>query len=87
MKNFSELLDTKLELEVTINGHKSIAALRQSMSFEESSRVEIDDIEILPRYRHLAVNGVLQIDEPFYCWLHRVTGQGWLLTPYLNKNK
>ena len=81
MKNFSELLDTKLELKVTVDGQQSTAALKEPMSFDEASRVEIDDIEILPRYRHLAVNGTLEIDEPFYCWLHRVSGQGWLLAP------
>jgi hypothetical protein len=32
---------------------------------------------------YLGFNGVWQfkIDEPFYRWHHRVTGQGWLLEP------
>ena len=33
---------------------------------------------------YLGFNGTWQllIDQPFYLWRHRVTGQGWLLTPY-----
>jgi len=32
---------------------------------------------------YLGFNGIwrLRIDEPFYRWRHRVTGQGWLLEP------
>jgi hypothetical protein len=32
---------------------------------------------------HLGFNGTwkLTINEPFYHWWHRATGQGWLLTP------
>jgi len=31
---------------------------------------------------HLGYNGVwsLNINEPFYRWVHKITGQGWLLT-------
>ncbi len=31
----------------------------------------------------LGYNGIwtLRIDEPFYQWRHKITGQGWLLTP------
>lgn len=81
MKNFLELQDTKLELLIVINGVEKISALREPLWFYEDSKVEIDGIEILPKYRYLAENGVLSINEPFYCWLHRVSGQGWLLTP------
>lgn len=81
MKNFSELLDTKLELDITVNGFHYSADLLAPLSFAEDGFVEIDGIEILPRYRHLAENGMLSFNEPFYCWLHRVSGQGWLLTP------
>jgi hypothetical protein len=32
---------------------------------------------------YLGFNGIweLKIDEPFYRWRHRITGQGWLLEP------
>lgn len=32
---------------------------------------------------HLGFNGEWQLDipEPFYRWKHKITGQGWLLTP------
>ena len=32
---------------------------------------------------HLGFNGLWQfsIPEPFYRWRHKITGQGWLLTP------
>lgn len=32
---------------------------------------------------HLGYNGVwsLNINEPFYRWVHKITGQGWLLQP------
>jgi hypothetical protein len=32
---------------------------------------------------HLGFNGTwsLQINEPFYRWKHKITGQGWLLEP------
>ena len=51
------------------------------MEFDANDCVTVDDVEILPKYRHLAVNGRLTIPEPFYRWYHRVSGQGWLLTP------
>jgi hypothetical protein len=32
---------------------------------------------------YIGFNGIweFKIDEPFYHWLHKITGQGWLLTP------
>ena len=51
------------------------------MEFDASATVIVDGEEILPKYRHLAVNGRLTIPEPFYRWYHRVSDQGWLLTP------
>ena len=37
---------------------------------------------------YLGFNGYwkLTIPEPFYCWQHCITGQGWLLEPVLPKN-
>ncbi len=51
------------------------------LEFDASATVIIDGIEILPKYRHRAINGKLTITEPFYRWYHQVSGQGWLLTP------
>jgi hypothetical protein len=145
MKNFSELLDTDLRIDIKIslsvisdNGYPrckvSVNDLTQyndsmfeslavestvrlldpiriviEMSGKNHSReketaividsVTIDGFEILPNWTHLAqyenercidsptsylgFNGVwsLQINEPFYHWRHRITGQGWLLSP------
>jgi len=51
------------------------------LEFSANDSVTVDGIEILPKYQHLAVDGKLTILEPFYRWYHRVSGQGWLLTP------
>jgi hypothetical protein len=82
MKNFSELLATDLKLDVVINGTARSAGLHELLSFDAEDTVTVDSIEILPKYRHLASNGVLDINEPFYCWHHRISAQGWLLVPY-----
>jgi hypothetical protein len=39
--------------------------------------------DIFQATKHLEFNGTwnLQINEPFYRWKHRITGQGWLLQP------
>lgn len=81
MKNFSELLDTKLALEITVNGQLIKAGLTDLLMFQLDDIVSIDGIEVLPKYRYLVTDNVLEFNEPFYCWLHRVSGQGWLLEP------
>lgn len=81
MKNYLNQLDTNLQLDVTVNGVKSNAGLHQSLTFNVNDTVFVDDIKILPTYSYLAVNGTLVINEPFYQWYHRVSGQGWLLKP------
>jgi hypothetical protein len=39
--------------------------------------------DIFQPTKHLEFNGIwnLKINEPFYRWKHRITGQGWLLEP------
>jgi hypothetical protein len=81
MKTFSELLDTKLELTVVVNGVSHRAALHEVLVFDENSTVTVDGIEVLPKYRYLANNGALTVAKPFYQWYHDVSGQGWLLNP------
>lgn len=81
MKNFLELLATDLYLDIVVNGTVRQAKLHDHLTFNDTDTVIIDNIEILPKYHYLAQNNVLTISEPFYCWYHRVSGQGWLLTP------
>jgi hypothetical protein len=82
MKNFSELLAIDLKLDVVVNGTVLSADLHEELIFDSNDTVMIDGIEILPKYQYLAHNGKLTISEPFYRWYHRLSGQGWLLTPY-----
>lgn len=81
MKNFSDLLATKLSLTVDVNGVTQSAGLHDTLEFSVTDNVKIDNIEILPRYSYLGIDGKLLINEPFYCWYHTVSGQGWLLKP------
>jgi hypothetical protein len=82
MKNFLELLATDLKLDIVVNGTVISAGLHEVLIFDTNDTVIIDNIEILPKYQYLADNGKLTISEPFYCWYHRLSGQGWLLTPH-----
>ena len=82
MKNFSDLLATEQHLDIGVNGSHSKAGLHDSLTFNQDDVVTVDGIDILPRYQYMAVSGVLHIDQPFYCWYHTVSGQGWLLQPY-----
>jgi hypothetical protein len=81
MKNFSDLLATDLYLQVEVNSLARRAELHDTLTFDLNDTVTIDNIEILPKYAHLGSNGVLEIIEPFYQWLHHATAQGWLLKP------
>jgi hypothetical protein len=81
MKNFSDLLATELYLAVSINNTTYAVGLGMPLEFNVKDAVTVDGEEILPKYQYLAVNGRLTIPEPFYRWYHRVSGQGWLLTP------
>jgi hypothetical protein len=82
MKNFSELLDTDLKLEVVVNNKLTVVDLHDFLMFNESDTVTIDGLEILPKYHYLVDNKILTIQEPFYQWYHRISGYGWLLTPH-----
>ena len=82
MKNFLDLLATELTLDVCVNGQSRVAGLHDCLTFDAIDSVTVDDIEILPKYSYLAINGQLIINEPFYCWYHQVSAQGWLLTPH-----
>lgn len=82
MKNFLELLDTDLQLEISVDGESLTAGLDDFLVFDSSRVVVVDGIEVLPKYNYLADNGMLTIAEPFYSWYHRISGQGWLLKPH-----
>jgi hypothetical protein len=82
MKNFLELLATELKLNVVVNGIATTVNLHDNLIFNAGDTVIVDDVEILPQYRHLSVDGTLTISEPFYNWYHRGSGQGWLLNPH-----
>lgn len=81
MKNFLNLLATEQHLAVSLNNTTYSVGWSMPLEFDASATVIVDGEEILPKYRHLAVNGKLTIPEPFYRWYHRVLGHGWLLTP------
>ena len=81
MKNFSDLLATEQHLAVSLNHTTYSVGWAMPLEFSTNDQVTVDGEEILPKYRHLAVDGKLTIPEPFYRWYHRVSGQGWLLTP------
>lgn len=81
MKNYLDQLAIELYLRVEVNGQPRYTGLHDHHEFDAASTVIVDDIEILPKYGYLAVDNKLKISEPFYCWLHRVTDQGWLLEP------
>lgn len=84
MNNFLDLLATDFNLDVVVNGQSQVCGLDAVLTFDSSDRVTIDNIEVLPKYQYLAQDNKLCITEPFYQWHHKVSGQGWLLTPQLN---
>jgi hypothetical protein len=81
MKNFLNLLATEQHLAVSLNNTTYSVGWDMPMEFGANDCVTVDGIEILPKYRHLAVDGKLTISKPFYQWYHQVSGQGWLLMP------
>lgn len=81
MNNYLDLLAIESTLDVTVNGQHRQHDLQQPLKFNANDTVVVDGIEILPHYRHLVAGDSLEINEPFYCWYHRISGQGWLLEP------
>lgn len=81
MKTFLDLLATKQHLEIQVNGVKSLKDLLDNLEFRVADQVQVDGIEVLPKYHYLSKDGVLSIPGPFYGWLHTASDQGWLLKP------
>jgi hypothetical protein len=52
----------------------------------EIEKITINDKEVLPLYLHLAEpktswitdTWCFEINQPFYPWYHKITGQGWI---------
>jgi hypothetical protein len=83
MKNYSDLLATKAQLTILIDGIETTAGLFDTITLDSTQPTTINGYEILPKYCHLARDGILTIPGPFYSWLHEHSGQGWLLVPVI----
>ena len=81
MKNYSDLLATKVQLTILVNGIETHAGLFDTSRLDSAQPTTINGYEILPKYHYLARDGILTIPGPFYSWLHEHSGQGWLLQP------
>lgn len=81
MKNYSDLLATKANLIVIIDGIETQCGLFDTISLDATKPTTVNGQEILPKYSYLAQDGILTIPAPFYAWYHEHSGQGWLLKP------
>lgn len=81
MKNYSDLLATKSQLTILIDGIETQHGLFDTIALNSNKTASINGYEILPKYSYLAHDGILTIPAPFYTWLHEHSGQGWLLKP------
>jgi type II secretory pathway component HofQ len=90
--NLLETTDIKLELlNKDYNCSKNTAITIESVkinSFELIPRwtqlaTYKNDQNVAQPTNYMGFNGIwnLKIDEPFYRWQHKITGQGWLLEP------
>lgn len=72
-----------LVISLEFQGPENSSALIQS--------IQVDDFDFVPGYTHWATyhgtptthldqpgSWQIRLEQPFYCWLHHVTGQGWL---------
>lgn len=76
-KNYSDTAETAVILQsVRIDDFEIIPAWTHLTRYHNDHGIDRP-------VSYLGYNGswVLKIDEPFYQWHHRVTGQGWLLQP------
>lgn len=76
-KKYDQNLETALIIdELTIDGMEIIPNYVHLATYHNERGLELFT-------NYLGFNGswVLDINEPFYQWRHRVTGQGWLLEP------
>jgi len=87
-----EPVDIKIELYNKIyNAEKETAIKIKSICFDSFELVPNwtqlasyhNDHNVGNPTSYLGFNGIWQltIDRPFYHWLHKITGQGWLIKP------
>lgn len=87
MKNFCDLLATDYWLDVVISGTQGTVFLRWPLltnldiSVSEPRSILVDGMEVIDFGCVDQGMWRLTLDEPFYRWRHRVTGQGWLFKP------
>jgi len=76
-KQYSELHETGIAIELLQIDQINLAPnYSQQISYVNDQQQPIQAF-------YLGYNGIwrFNIDEPFYRWWHRVSGQGWLLEP------
>jgi hypothetical protein len=66
----------------------NLVEFNEGTSGLEIVKFNINGLEVLPKYRHLANKDTtyidtyeeycLQIPSPFYVWYHEISGQGWI---------
>jgi hypothetical protein len=76
-KNYKRSKNTAITIEsVKINSFELIPHWTQLATYK-------NDQNVTQPTNYLGFNGIwnLKINEPFYRWRHKITGQGWLLEP------
>jgi hypothetical protein len=76
-KRYSEVKETAVIIEsFSIDGHQMVGNYDAMVNYTNDQNVNYQGF-------YLGFNGTwrFEIEEPFYQWLHRTTGQGWLLKP------
>ena len=76
-KNYKHSKNTAITIEsVKINSFELIPHWTQLATYK-------NDQNVTQPTNYLGFNGIwnLKINEPFYRWRHKITGQGWLLEP------
>ena len=87
MKNFLDLPATDPGLDVIM---ESVAGLQKlswplllplDLACEQPIKISVDGMDVIDFGYWNHNTWIMKLDEPFYRWRHRVTGQGWLLEP------
>jgi hypothetical protein len=76
-KIYSEQAETAIVIDsLTIDGVDMVPHHASCISYRNDQQQQVQTF-------YLGFNGVwtFNINEPFYCWWHRASGQGWLLDP------
>ena len=87
MKNFLDLLATDCCLEIVIESAQGSERLSWpllldlDLTCEKPTKVSVDGMDVIDFGYWNGPTWTMKLQEPFYPWRHRVTGQGWLLEP------